>query len=88
VHKDVGAIQLDARKIYDEITSERQRRHMTLAEMAAELNVGMSSIASWRCGHGMNADALMRVYLWLPIRDLRPYAWSPADAPAAKTEAA
>ena len=90
MRKPVGATQLDSRKLYEAMTSERQRRKMTLAEMAAELDVDISTIACWRRGGGINGDALLRLCIWMPITDLRAYARQlpPADPPADQGEAA
>ena len=89
MRKPVGAIQLDVPKLYEAMTRERQRRKMTLAEMAAELDVDISTIACWRRGGGMNGDALVRLSLWMPRLDLRAYARPPAGpAPAVSADAA
>ena len=74
MRKPVGVTQLDVGKLYEAITRERQRRKMTLAEMAAELDVNISTIACWRRGGGVNGDVLVRVCLWMPIADLRSFA--------------
>ena len=77
MRKPVGAIRLDVPKLYTAMTRERQRRKMTLAEMAAELDVDISTIACWRRGGGMNGDALVRLSIWMPV-DLRDFAREPA----------
>ena len=72
--KPDGAIQLDVAALYAAFDRERQRRKMTLEEVADELDVCYSTLACWRRGGGMNADALVRLSLWMPIADLRGFA--------------
>ena len=87
--KSDGAIQLDVARLYEALDRERRRRKMLLADVADELRVNYSTMACWRRGGGMNADALVRLSLWMPRLDLRDYAVQPADPlPATKGEAA
>ena len=87
--KPDGAIQLDVAALYAALDRERQHREMTLEEVAGELDVCYSTLACWRRGGGMNADALVRLSLWMPRLDLRAYARRPADlAPAVSADAA
>lgn len=86
--KPDGAIQLDVTRLYEALDRERQRREMRLDEVAAELDVAYSTMACWRRGGGMNADALVRVSLWMPVTDLRAYARQPADPLPETQEAA
>ena len=86
--KPDGAIQLDVAALYEALDDERQRREMLLEELADELNVCYSTLACWRRGGGMNADAIVRVCLWMPIADLRKFARQPADPLPVTTEAA
>jgi len=88
VKKPDGAIQLDVAALYATLDAERQLREMTLEEVADELRICYSTLACWRRGGGMNADALVRLSLWLPRLDLRAYARQPADSPPAQREAA
>jgi transcriptional regulator with XRE-family HTH domain len=88
VRKPDGAVQLNVEKLYEAITRERRERGMTLADLAAVLNVNMSTIACWRHGGGINGDVLVRLCLWMPHLDLRAYARPPADPLPAATKVA
>lgn len=87
--KPDGAIQLDVAALYAALDRERQLREMTLEEVAGQLDVCYSTLACWRRGGGMNADALVRLSLWMPRLDLRAYARPPAGlGPEARSDAA
>ena len=81
--KPDGAIQLDIPALYQALDRERQHRKMTLGEVADRLDVSYATMACWRRGGGMNADAAVRLSLWLRA-DLRDFARPPADPLPAK----
>ena len=82
-----ATIGLDARKIYEELDRKRQRRGMSLEELAAELDVGYQTLRCWARGdNGMRADVAVRISLFLGA-DLRRFTRQ-IDPPPAKQEAA
>jgi len=84
-----ASIGLDAAKLYEAIDHERQRRGMSLEEVAAELDASYATMACWRRGGSMRGDVLMRICFWMPIPDLRVYARHPEDPlPATQGQAA
>ena len=86
--KPDGAIQLDVAALYEALDAERKRRNLSLGKTAERLNVSRSTMACWhRTASGMNADAAVRLALWLRV-DLRDYARPPDPLPAAQGQAA
>ena len=78
MRKRAGVIQLDVRRLLEEIRREQHRRKLTNLEVAAELDVNPSTIRQWNLGVGMSADVALRVALWLDI-NLSDYARQPVD---------
>jgi hypothetical protein len=77
--KPDGAIQLDVAALFAALDAERKRRELTFHAMAAQLDVSYATVSCWRrTASGMNADAALRIALWLPA-DLRDYAMLPAN---------
>jgi transcriptional regulator with XRE-family HTH domain len=85
--KPDGAIQLDVAALYEALDRERKRREMTLGKVAGQLNVSYATVSCWRrTASGMNADAALRIALWLDI-DLRDFARPPDPLPATQGRA-
>ena len=76
--KPDGAIQLDVARLYEALDREQCRLKLTHLEVADRLDVSYATLACWRRGGGMNADAAVRLALWLRV-DLRAYTRQPAD---------
>jgi transcriptional regulator with XRE-family HTH domain len=78
--KPDDAIQLDVAALYAALDAERKRRNLSLGKTAGQLDVSYATVSCWRrTASGMNADAAVRLALWLDI-DLRDYArYPPAD---------
>ena len=66
-----ASIGLDARRLYEAINRERQRRGLSLEQTAAELDVSYPTMRCWRRGdNGMRGDVALRISFFLSA-DLR-----------------
>ena len=82
-----ASIGLDAQRLYAALNTERKLRGLSLEQTAAELDVAYPTMRCWRRGaNGMNADAALRISLFLRV-DLRRFTRQ-IDPPPATRKAA
>jgi transcriptional regulator with XRE-family HTH domain len=82
-----ASISLDTPAICRALERERVRRKLKHYQVAAQLDVSETTIATWRRGGGMSGDVAVRVAGWLDV-DLRDFARPPADLGPAQSDAA